>query len=428
MLPLLPPFARSCTGSRRLLAGLVTGLLLGSSAIVSAQQAPPPPSVAPTAPGLSAPEAAPPPLLPSAEIPPVTEAPAAPASVPELITQVEAGDTEALLPLALAYRSGTGVEQDLNRAAELFTQAAQADVEGADAALVGLGYTIKAGNGVPADPVRASQIFQSAVDAGVAEALLPLGFAYRSGEGVDRAIALFTQALEAGVEGAGGALVGVGYALNSGEGVPEDPERAVAIFNLAHEAGAPEALLPLGFAYRSGKGVEQDVDRAIELFVEASRQGVEGASGALVGLGYAFNSGNGLPRDPARAVEIFKTALDAGAMEALVPLGFAYRSGNGVRADSKTAIDYFRRAAAQGMEGGGTGLRFIDANAYVSLLQEELIARDLLSGTPDGRANQRTIRAFLQFCRQAGIERVCQKGPLDPDAIEAVIKELAGDA
>lgn len=57
-------------------------------------------------------------------------------------------------------------------------------------------------------------------------------------------------------------------------------------------------------------------------------------------------------------------------------------------------------------------------------MQEKLIELGLLTGRANGRADSRTIRAFLAFCRQSRIEKACRMGPLDPRAIEAFVGAL----
>lgn len=331
------------------------------------------------------------------------------------------GVNEALVPLGFAYLAGSGVAADLDRAAELMARAVGSGVADAGGALLAVAYELQ-----DKDQTRAAAIFQQAVDLGVSDGLIPLGFAYLNGNGVKadkaRAQALMTRAVQDGVVDAGGALLAVAYSVQE-----EDPAQSIGIFTAAAELGVNDALLPLGFAYLGGSGVAADADHAAELVLDALHLGVDGAAGAVVGIAYGIQAGEGGARDPERAAKMFEAAAATGDGSALLALGFAHYSGLGVRRSAELAKDYFAQAAAAGATGGGTMLVNVDANAYVRFMQKQLAERGFLSGRA-GIADQRTISAFLEFCRKQDIYQACQDGPLAPTAIESIIKALHGQA
>ncbi|ACL62020.1 tetratricopeptide repeat protein [Methylobacterium nodulans] len=143
---------------------------------------------------------------------------------------------------------GTGVPEDLNRAAALLRQAADQEVPAAQHAL---GILYLKGRGVEKDPAQAAQLFRRAADNGDV-----------AGE-VEFSILLF-----------------------NGEGVPKDEARAARYFRHAAGRGNAVAQNRIARLYAAGRGVPKNLVEAAAWNMAASAQGLTDAwlTQALAGL------------------------------------------------------------------------------------------------------------------------------------------------
>jgi len=374
---------------------------------------------------------------------------------------VDAKVDAALVPLGFAALSGSGMDQDLGRAARLFEQALTAKVEGASNALLAVAYTYQQsdapadtaealrlfqeaadagtadalvplayayqnGKGVAADPARAAELFAKAADEGATGALIPLGFAYLGGVGIERNIDLaadtFLKAVDQNVENADGALVAAGYTFQEAGG-QDNIKRSLELFQVAADAGAGSAFIPLGFAYLNGTGVPKDLGRAGEFLLSGVEANVEGAGDALSVVVSAYQKQGGAS-NLRSAAALLEKAVEHGDKKSMTFLGRAYLRGDGVKADRVRAFELFSAAAKAGLPKVGTELYWFDQNAYVQLIQSHLAEKGYLTGRQNGLADARTLRALSRFCRDAGIANVCRAGPLLEAATDAVLPLL----
>ncbi|MNG74184.1 Sel1 repeat protein [compost metagenome] len=104
----------------------------------------------------------------------------------ELIQKAEAGDAEAQFLLAKKYDSGTGVEQNDTKAAELYYKAA---VQGHSGAQCNLGFMCIMGLGVELNDRAAFDWFRKASNGGETLGTINLGLSYMYGHGVKRSYA-----------------------------------------------------------------------------------------------------------------------------------------------------------------------------------------------------------------------------------------------
>ena len=102
--------------------------------------------------------------------------------VSELESKAAAGDLEAKMKLAERYYKGEGVEKNLAKAADWYTQLAEEEYAHAQLAL-GLMY-IK-GEGVDKNDAKAVEWLKRAASQRLASAQYLLGVAYEEGHGVD---------------------------------------------------------------------------------------------------------------------------------------------------------------------------------------------------------------------------------------------------
>ncbi|TPW26338.1 sel1 repeat family protein, partial [Martelella alba] len=95
------------------------------------------------------------------------------------------GNSSALLELARAYQSGTGVPMDEAKAVDFFQQAAD---KGNSGALIALGQAYLTGTGVSQDGNKAVAYFTQAADRGNTGGMVALARAYNNGNGVRKNI------------------------------------------------------------------------------------------------------------------------------------------------------------------------------------------------------------------------------------------------
>ena len=244
-----------------------------------------------------------------AEAPAKTEAPTAteaPADT-ESPTAAEApADAEALREQGLQYMNGDGAEQDFEKAASLFEQAAEL---GDAAAAFELALMYFEGQGVEADPAKAVEWAQRAADLGSTVAMYFLGLLYAYGEGVEK-----------------------------------NTEEAVRHLENAAQAGSADAMYFLGEIYvYPDMGMKND-ELAMEWFLKADSAG---HTEAPYDIGIMYFNGEGVPQDDAKAAEWFKKAAELGNMDAMQKLSAMYLTGRGVAQDIMEGIRWMDRAAGK---------------------------------------------------------------------------------
>lgn len=127
-----------------------------------------------------------------------------------------------------------------------------------------------------------------------------------------------------------------------------DPPEAVSYLERAAEAGAAEAQFELAKLYERGLGVPQDPARALALYEAAAAQGF---SDAINDLGFLhYNGGLGLAADPARAIELFGQAADLQHPEALFNYAALIDDGLVPGKGPEEAGAYLYRALRSGSE------------------------------------------------------------------------------
>jgi len=235
----------------------------------------------------------------------------------ELTPPAAAGDSSAQFHLGQLYARGLGVEQNHDRAAQLYTMASNA---GMALAQYELGSMYFAGSGVPKDNARAVYWYERAAEQGLAEAQFSLGLAYDMGVGTVQdpaeAVSLYRRASEQGHQQS---------QLRLGLLLSEDPvdavtdyEEAVGWLRMAADRGEASAQWRLGWIFARGEGGKKDYAQAIPLLQDAARQG---NLQAQFELGLIYEKGRGY-RDPLEARKWYKTAAIGGSGPARKRLTF----------------------------------------------------------------------------------------------------------
>ena len=191
-----------------------------------------------------------------------------PQGVAWLRLAVENGHGYAAWRLAVAYREGIGIEQDLVKAAHYCQIAARAGYAEAQGQL-GLFYWY--GSGVEKDAQKAYQWLQMCALQGEAKGIYLLGLATENGVGctpdIDQAVRLYEEAAE---KGDLDAVNQVGDCFYFGSGKPKDPVQAAVWFRRAASKGHARSMTDLGRILSDGEGVITNYEEARRWFQKAA--------------------------------------------------------------------------------------------------------------------------------------------------------------
>lgn len=293
----------------------------------------------------------------------------------------DSGSVDGTCALGYFYLTGTGVDQDLTKAMELFDTA----IEGGSVnAYVGKARVMLAELSMDVDSLslttedseeeeeepaiedeelseQLSTIYEyihKAAVAGDLDGSYYLGYVYEKGIGVladyKKAFDFYTRAAKSESEALedkyakNKANTALGLLYMKGMGVEADTKTAVEYFTAASENGYPKADYYLGQIYENGLGVDRDYEQALEYYLKAAEFAY---APALNQIGYMYYNGYGVDVDFASAVYYQKLAALQGYAIAQVNLGFLYENGYGVERNLETALAYYEMAADSGYEG-----------------------------------------------------------------------------
>ena len=256
----------------------------------------------------------------------------------------EHGHEDAQFGLGDLYHRGYGVARDYAAAAEWYRKAA---IQGHAKAQWGLGDLHYFGFGVKKDYTKAAEWYWKAGKRGYARAQERLGRLYETGQGVNPDCAAAAEWYgKAAVQGHAQAQYRLGNLYYFGSGVAEDYAKAAEWYGKAAIQGHAEAQYWLGWLYRHVRmGAKLDYRRAAEWFRKAAEQG---HAKAQLGLGDLYYFGFGVTEDEAAAVKWYGKAAEQGDAEAQSRLGRLHETGSGVKQDYAEAAIWYGKAAEQG--------------------------------------------------------------------------------
>jgi TPR repeat protein len=183
-------------------------------------------------------------------------------------------------------------------------------------------------------------------ESGDAEAIMALGDAYATGEGVvqDRREA-FRQFSRAAALGHAPALFKVGSMIENGEGTSVDLPNAFRAYVKAAELGFPPAQSKVADMFATGVGTTQNEALAADWYHKAA---VNGRAEAQYNLAVAYEQGRGLVRDREQAQKWYREAANAGYVRAQFNLALMLESELGPTANAAAAAELYRNAAERG--------------------------------------------------------------------------------
>lgn len=279
----------------------------------------------------------------------------------------EQGLAVAQYMMGEAYRLGSGVEKDAQKAQTWYSRAAEG---GNHRAQVQYGFFLAASDKCE----EAVKWFKKGVDAGSDDAYFYLGKCYEEGLGVTRdlqeAARLYDWASKRNYDDRSAkAYIEVKKMIKEEsqapkkaldtqkkkvetpaqqpvvkETTPKEPKK-VAKHRKAAEDGDAKAQFDLGLCYYKGEGVEIDYTEATKWFKKSAEQ--EYAPGQEI-LGYCYYKGEGVEQNYDQAVIWLSKAAHQGNARAQNNLGVCYRNGQGVKQDDAEAMKWYGESAKQG--------------------------------------------------------------------------------
>lgn len=287
------------------------------------------------------------------------------------------------LALAFLYNNGDGVEQDREKAKEMFQSVIDkgcvegylglasekyldSDFETAleyynkvieegteemyvSDALCSVANIYRYANGVEQNADKAQEYFEKAAELGNSHAYTCIAAMYYYGQGVETDE---EKAFEYYEKGANlldcTAMISVSDLYFQGIGVEKDTQKGMEWAEKAVEQNYIDAMGFLGGIYADGLyGIDQDYGKALELYVRAAELG---SYEAMRSVGVYYEFGYGTEQDYQKAVEWYEKAIDGGDPFAMNRLGMLYFEGNGVEKDLKKALELCRQASNLGVE------------------------------------------------------------------------------
>lgn len=256
----------------------------------------------------------------------------------------------AMTHIAHAYLNGIGVEQDNEKAMEMYRKAAEI---GTSAAFANYGDCYYYGNGVEQDYAEAIKWYEKAAEKGNT---YDLALCYYEGKGVEqdyaKAMELFLQCLDSGVTnmdtGANKAYLYIGYMYEKGWSVEQDYVTALDWYLKGARDGDPTCMRNAAIYYRNGWGTEKNMDRAVELYEQAA---IHGSGSSYGSLGYLYETGaEGIAQDTAKAVYYYEKGAELGSSYCYGQLGwlYGYCANLGIETDMEKARGYFEKGAELG--------------------------------------------------------------------------------
>jgi len=255
-------------------------------------------------------------------------------SIEELEEAANAGDSDAMEQLAMAYLNGDDeIDANPEKAYFWFVKCAET---GNEQAMFNVGLFTAKGFGVERDFTKAAEWMQKAADEGDEDAEKCAEEYRKLADAVEKAKSGDAQAqadLAAGLMKIGGALEQAGE--------DRDFEESLMWAEKAVEQKNPDGYWVLALAYHHGRGVSQNMDKAIELYQKGADVG---SAACQHNLGCEYMLGTNVEKDAHKAFELIKTAAEQGHGLAMRDLGKCYQFANGTPGNMKTAVEWYEKA------------------------------------------------------------------------------------
>lgn len=255
---------------------------------------------------------------------------------------------ENIFSLGRLYDYGWGVNKDLNKAAELYTQAAE---KGHARAMYNIGNMYMKGDGVTKDYSKAKYWYEKGAEKGDDASLQGMALLYHNGWGVskdlNKAADWYIKAANKGNENAIRNMSSL------------DSEKAFNWYKSNEKKGGKDIYYSLGRMLQYGLGTEVNKVKAHTYFMKAAKLG-NAAAQYMVGYNYDEGYG-GVQINWKEAVKWYQKAANQNHSGAAYGLGeFYYFGVGGVKQDINKAIDYFKKANKGKIINAETALKVIE--------------------------------------------------------------------
>lgn len=255
---------------------------------------------------------------------------------------------ENIFSLGRLYDYGWGVKKDLNKAAELYTQAAE---KGHARAMYNIGNMYMKGDGVTKDYAKAKYWYEKGAEKGDDASLQGMALLYHNGWGVSKDLNKtadwYIKAANKGNE----------TAIRNMSTL--DSEQVFNWFKRNENKNDKNIYYYLANMYQSGRGIPKNTSVAHQYYMKAAKLG---NAGAQYMIGYNYDEGyGGVKIDWKEAVKWYQKAANQNHSGAVYVLGeFYYFGVGGVKQDINKAIDYFKKANKGKIINAETALKVIE--------------------------------------------------------------------
>jgi enhanced entry protein EnhC len=208
---------------------------------------------------------------------------------------------------------------------------------------VKLGFMLEKALGGSVDLAAAKKWYEAAAQQGQALAQYLLAELYQLGDATQQVdYAEAKKWYQQSAKNFPPAAIALGFIYDT---VDADYEQALASYQQAANQGLGLGQLNLALIYELGKGRPVDYSSAAKLYQAAAEQGVPQAMVQLAGL---YLQGQGVSQDESDALSWYKKAAEAGDQEASYQLGLMSELGMATKVDMASALHDYQVAAEKG--------------------------------------------------------------------------------
>lgn len=251
------------------------------------------------------------------------------------------GDLFAQYILGKLTATGFGVEKDVNKAFEIFSNLAEQGYPPGHYEKAGC--LLSAGSDVDADFIAAMKSLHYATGQNYPPAQFTLGRLLLTGnryieKNIQHGIKLIELAAE---QGFSSALTWIIESMMTGRYLPHDPKAAFEMLTAVEGEDAQQQFL-LARCYIEGIGTYKDLAKGMQFCISSARQG-NGRANHL--LGSCKEKGIGIDKDLEGAAQCYTAAANQRHLQAYSDLGRCYQYGIGMQIDLEAAVRNYKCGA-----------------------------------------------------------------------------------
>lgn len=210
-------------------------------------------------------------------------------------------------------------------------------------AQLALGLLYYYGDGVDEDTEKAQELYDTVIAEGYVEGYLGYGDIAENNEEYDAAFEFYNKVLEGNEQVyVASAMCYIGSMYFYGR-IEQNYTKAFEWYQKAADLENISAMYYVGYMYENELGIEQDYSKAMDWYKKTADLG---DADAMNQIGYMYFNGLGVEQDYPKAMEWFEKAADLGHSNAMHNIGYMYENGLGVEQDSNKAQEWYDKAAA----------------------------------------------------------------------------------